>query len=146
MIKLMKMMMIGMIKRMMVDEGNDGMMSDGSSLLLSLDHHETSPFHVLLLFYDCDPFITLLPPLPLLTLSFPNPCCVFPSHWCLPLLTHRLSFYWFVGWVLPFPVASKQCVKEALVCCQKNPFKEHVHDFIVALQGYILYESADVCV
>lgn len=77
------------------------------------------PFHVLLLFYDCDPFITLPPPLPVLIPSFLKPCCVFPSHWCLSLLAHRLSFYWFVGWVSPFPVASKQCVKEALVCCQK---------------------------
>lgn len=72
------------------------------------------PFHVLLLFYNCDPFITL----PLFSL-FPEPCCVFLSHQCLSLLAHRLSFYWFIGWVLPLPVASKQCVKEALVCCQK---------------------------
>lgn len=98
---------------------SDAYESDGSSLLLSPDHHETSPpFHVLLLLYDCDPLITL-PPIPLSLLSFPKPCCVFPSHRCLSLLACRLSFYCFIGWVLPLPVASKQCVKEALVCCQK---------------------------
>lgn len=45
MIKLMEIMMIMMIKRIMVmdDEGNYDD-SDGSSLLLSPDHHETSPF------------------------------------------------------------------------------------------------------
>jgi len=64
----METMTITMTKRcngimMMDNEGNDDD-SDSSSLLRSPDHHETAPlFHVLLLFYDCDPFIILPAPL-----------------------------------------------------------------------------------
>lgn len=65
------------------EEGNDDDSdSDGSSLLLSPDHHETPPlpFHVLLLFYDCDPFLTLPPPLP-------RPLPFFPEN---PAVSSRL--------------------------------------------------------
>lgn len=75
----------------------------------------------------------------------PNPDCVSISHWCLSSVAHYSDFYWFC-WLAVFssqrpppPSRSKQCVKKALVCCQKKVlFKEHVHDFIVALHSYIM--------
>lgn len=49
----------------------------------------------------------------------PNPDCVSLPHWCLSLVARYPAFYWFVGWLF-FLSRSKQCVKEALVCCQKK--------------------------
>lgn len=68
----------------------------------------------------------------------PNPSCVSLPHWCLSSVAHYSDFYWFVAWLFFLPPRSKQCVNEALVCCQKKLFKEHVHDFIVALHSYIM--------
>uniref|UniRef100_A0A8C6M085 Adhesion G protein-coupled receptor L1-like n=1 Tax=Nothobranchius furzeri TaxID=105023 RepID=A0A8C6M085_NOTFU len=87
-----------------------------SSLLLSSDHHETSPFfHVLLLLYVCES-LKAHPPLP----PLPKPCCVFPPHWCFPQLVQHLSFFSVLHWLGDAPPFSKQCVKEAHVCCQKT--------------------------
>lgn len=119
---------------------NSGILHDGSSLLLRPNHHEILPLpRVLLLLYDCDPFIAASPPAaPLFCLS---QNALVSSHIIGAFLNPSSSpRFCFIGWVLPLPVANSVSKKHLCVAKTKkrNPFKELVHDFIVALQGYIL--------
>lgn len=92
------------------------------------------PFHLLLLFYDCDPLMTL--PLPLfLSSSLPETLMCLPIPSVLILICASFLLVNQLG-VFP-PSRSKETVCQRSTCVlPKNPFKEHVHDFIVALQGY----------
>lgn len=109
---------------------------DGSFLLLSPDHHETFPQSCLVTFLktvihaDQPPrlSLSLRPAVSSLLIG----AFLLLARYCLKfLLAHWL------GVALPCSKANSVSKKSTCVL-PKNPLKEHVHDFLVALPSYIL--------
>lgn len=113
-------MMMMMMRMMMKDEGHDDD-SNGSSLLLSPDHHETSPpFHLLLLFYDCDPLTTL--PLLLPLFLFPETLMCLPIPSVLILICASFLLVNQLG-VSPPSRSKENSVSKKHLCVAKKSFQ-----------------------
>lgn len=107
---------------------------DGSFLLLSPDHHETVPRFVIsffLFFIDCGPCPLRLSSRPAVSSLLIGAFLLLARHCLKFLLAHWL------GVALPCSKANSVSKKSTCVL-PKNPLKEHVHDFLVAVPGYIL--------